>query len=306
MGLFSNNKKLCPLCGSPTPMLLATKVAGMPLCKVCAAKIDLPDGLLEAMTVDSFREYMTFYDENQPLRASFTENFCYDFGLLSGELLLDTEQSLFRLKRLDTAIVFPAASLKGFRILEDNRPLFESAPGALRVYASDVPARVNAMAPQIAQMVMQQREYERMERMERMRAERERRDGGNPPPPPPRPILNLPEPVRAFHVELRIDNPYWKNFHGKRGGPTFNSSYPSADSYLNDYQQEADALYTLAENLMHIIDPAAGEVRADEAAAAAPAPVDTVNEIQKYKTLLDAGAITEEEFAAKKRQLLGI
>lgn len=33
---------------------------------------------------------------------------------------------------------------------------------------------------------------------------------------------------------------------------------------------------------------------------------DPVKEIQKYKSLLDSGAITEEEFTAKKRQLLGI
>ena len=39
--------------------------------------------------------------------------------------------------------------------------------------------------------------------------------------------------------------------------------------------------------------------------AAAPA-VDTVAELQKYKMLLDTGVLTEEEFAAKKKQLLGI
>ena len=39
--------------------------------------------------------------------------------------------------------------------------------------------------------------------------------------------------------------------------------------------------------------------------AAAPA-VDTVAELQKYKMLMDTGVITEEEFAAKKKQLLGI
>ena len=43
------------------------------------------------------------------------------------------------------------------------------------------------------------------------------------------------------------------------------------------------------------------------AAAAAPAPAaDPVAEIQKYKLLFDAGVLTEEEFAAKKKQLLGI
>ena len=34
--------------------------------------------------------------------------------------------------------------------------------------------------------------------------------------------------------------------------------------------------------------------------------MDTVAELQKYKMLLDTGVLTEEEFAAKKKQLLGI
>ena len=33
---------------------------------------------------------------------------------------------------------------------------------------------------------------------------------------------------------------------------------------------------------------------------------ETVEELKQYKALLDAGVLTEEEFAAKKRQLLGI
>lgn len=46
--------------------------------------------------------------------------------------------------------------------------------------------------------------------------------------------------------------------------------------------------------------------QATQSIAAAAAPADAVNEIQRYKALLDAGVLTEEEFAAKKRQLLGI
>ena len=33
---------------------------------------------------------------------------------------------------------------------------------------------------------------------------------------------------------------------------------------------------------------------------------DVVTEIQRYKTLVDQGLLTAEEFAAKKKQLLGI
>ena len=56
MGLFSNNKKLCPICGAPTPRLLATKVEDMPLCKDCAGKIDMQDGLDSSMTLDEAKQ----------------------------------------------------------------------------------------------------------------------------------------------------------------------------------------------------------------------------------------------------------
>ena len=46
MGLFSSNKKVCPLCGNPTPRLLALKVEDTPLCKECERKIDLPQGAI--------------------------------------------------------------------------------------------------------------------------------------------------------------------------------------------------------------------------------------------------------------------
>ena len=36
------------------------------------------------------------------------------------------------------------------------------------------------------------------------------------------------------------------------------------------------------------------------------ATVSTADEILKYKNLLDAGAITQEEYEAKKKQLLGL
>ena len=40
--------------------------------------------------------------------------------------------------------------------------------------------------------------------------------------------------------------------------------------------------------------------------ASPAANVDAVAEIKRYKDLLEQGAITEEEFTAKKKQLLGI
>lgn len=48
------------------------------------------------------------------------------------------------------------------------------------------------------------------------------------------------------------------------------------------------------------------ELQAQTAPAAAPAEPDPAAEIRKYAALKDQGLITEEEFAAKKRTILGI
>lgn len=55
MGLFSNNKKPCPICGNPTPRILPTKVEDMPICSDCDGKVDLPDGVLGGMTLELVR-----------------------------------------------------------------------------------------------------------------------------------------------------------------------------------------------------------------------------------------------------------
>ena len=115
MGLFSNNKKLCPLCGAPTPRLLPTKVEDMPLCKECAAKIDLPGGTLDTMRVADLETYMACYEENKPLRDAFTETMRRSFGFLSGSLVLDTDHRLLRFGAGDS-FVFGPENLKSFRI----------------------------------------------------------------------------------------------------------------------------------------------------------------------------------------------
>lgn len=111
MGLFTNNKKLCPICGSPTPRLLASAVEGQNLCKECAAKIDLPDGVFNSMTLDDFREYIKCYDANKPLRDSFTETYRYDFGFFKGSLVLDMDHQLLRLGVVDGAFAMDPLTL---------------------------------------------------------------------------------------------------------------------------------------------------------------------------------------------------
>lgn len=304
MGLFinKNNKKLCPICGNPTPRLLPTKVENMPICKECVHKVDLPVGAINQMSLDSFQQYMNYYEENKALREVFTEDYHFNFGFFGGDLLIDSSNRLFRLKNDNNALVFEAASLKGFCILEDGNPLYESGINVLKCYQSDVHDRVNAMAPVITQFKMQQREYEMRERIERRRAEEE----GKASPHISRPYIELPVPVDHFYVELTLEHPYWSELSEKVGAPIFSQNNPSIAAYLNDYDDKVNELHTLATNLMQLICPGAGERHVDENASVAAPVIGGADEIKKYKELLDAGIITEEEFAAKKSQLLGI
>ena len=64
MGIFSNDKKGCPICGNPTPRLLPTKVEGLPLCKECAAKINMESSMLKDLTINELWDHLDYRKAN--------------------------------------------------------------------------------------------------------------------------------------------------------------------------------------------------------------------------------------------------
>lgn len=70
---------------------------------------------------------------------------------------------------------------------------------------------------------------------------------------------------------------------------------------------DKDIYKTLVENLFQKIPTAAeAQTTAQPTAPAANQPLDPAAEIAKFKSLLDSGAITQDEYEAKKKQLLGL
>lgn len=307
MGLFTNKKKLCPICDSPTPRLFPTVVDGMPICKECKKKIHLPDGALDSMPLDDFRQYMAFHQKNQPLRDSFAETFSW------GPVIhMDTGKKLFRLGDNAQGLVMEAVCLKGFRILEDDKVLFESSPDGVKCYQTDTLSRAEAMEPVVAQFNMQREQYDRMEEMKE-RMTKENKDSSSSFSYMSRPSFDTQLIKKGFTLEVTLEHPYWDGEHRMiERGPQFDNTYPSVSDFMRKYQQETEVLHTLAVNLMAYIHPDAPEIpvsagTAADSAASRSLPVsDPVVEIQRYKALLDSGVLTEEEFAAKKRQILGI
>lgn len=311
MGLFSNKKKLCPICGNPTPRLFPQKFDDQPICKECERKIDLPRGAVDNMKLDDFRQYLADFEENGALRSLFRKS--YQFSPAFQTLQLDEKNGLIRFND-GSGWAIEKKYLKSFRIFEDNNVLFESSDGALKSYLSRVPADVEAVRPIIMAFDMEKRAYERKEEMNRLHnrneTEEERRERQRI-ADTYRPHFEETKLFDKFRIEITLDHPYWTAFEGEVNAPSFDRDYPSAERYMKEYREQADGLHLLAVKLMYMIDPNAGEIRIgfdEETAASNPAvvPLDTVAEIKKYKELLELGVITEEEFTAKKRQLLGI
>lgn len=272
MGLFSNNKKPCPICGNATPRLLPTKVEGVPICKECDKKIDLPNGVLDSMTLDDFRRYIDFYNKNQVLRERFHPEYRFGFGAFNTQLVLDVTNGLFRLKDDESTIVFEKSALKSFRITEDKEPLFTGTATGLACAESKNPERVRLLAPRIEQFKLQRSDYERIMQAERVQyldrtneewRERERELEFH------KPEFRESSPFRQFVVELELDHPYWKAYRNELDAPEFDDDYPSVDSFLHKYDEKVNELHTLARNLMQFIAPGAPETGAASAAQTA-------------------------------------
>lgn len=316
MGLFTNKKKICPICGNPTPRLFPQEFDGQPICKECEKNIDLPREVLNSMTMHDFREYLAAYEENKILRSVFHATYHYGGdSLFSKEcIVLDEANGLIRLKDSENCWVIEKQYLKSFRILEDNNVLFESGEGTLNHYMSEIPTRVRALESLVMAYYAEKSAYERRRDFERLRnineSEEERRERER--------IDNdyslrfhVPELFQNFRVEITFTHRYWTWYEEKSSAPVFDEWYPSVDDYLEKYKEKTDELQLLADKLMQMIDPSAGKTQICSAETitipvSGIASVDTVAEIKKYKELLEQGIITEEEFSMKKKQLLGI
>lgn len=321
MGLFGK-KDPCAICGGKVKGLFPWTVGGVHICNDCYGQVYLPNGAFNQMSLDDFKGYMAFREENNLLRQKFQVTHQIDFGWFDTKFLFDSGNRLLCMDKNLAATIFEGSQVQSFVIKEDATPLFEGTPAGLRRHVSSVPERIIAMEPQINQHAMQERMQRNLERM----ADRLDDDKDDHRPHYHR-TFDIPEPFKNFNVEIRFNHPYWRLFTADMSGPTFNNDYPSVDDYLRQYNEKAATMEDLARALMEVAFPGAPDLGSDpiitttinmagfNPAATRSAPVaaapaagsgDVVAEIQRFKQLMDQGIITEEEFTAKKRQLLGI
>jgi len=98
---------------------------------------------------------------------------------------------------------------------------------------------------------------------------------------------------------LRKHYSAWKGFD-KEGRKLLKEVYACND--LTKWQPNIPLIDTLGSTLTQML---AAHKQSEAAASAAP-QLSSADELAKFKSLLDSGVITQEEFAQKKRQLLGL
>ncbi len=302
MGLFSK-KPPCPICGGKISWFLPSKIEGEYICDTCYSKIDMESDRESHLTMQGFREYLAFYNQNQLLRCQFVISEKIDFGLWDTKIIFDYQSKLFCMSKNPDKTVFEGKQLKSFTIKEDSTPLFEgSAEGILR-YASTVPELAMALAPQITQYRMNRQLARAIDKM----------DDGKENRTAPVPYFDMPEPFQAFNVELHFDHPYWTVIKCDMDGPRFSNEYPDVNDYIRSYKQSIEEIEKLVVAFKTVAFPNAPEQSFGIGSSGSQAvhttsalPVDTIEEIKKYKALMEEGIISQQEFEAKKKLLLGI
>lgn len=302
MGLFSK-KPPCPICGGKISWFLPAKIEGQYICDNCYSKIDMESDKANHLTMKDFKEYLAFYDHNQLLKDKFVISERIDFGVWDTKIIFDYQNKLFCMSKNPDKTVFEGKQLKYFTIKEDSMPLFEGSAEGIRRFTSTVPERAMAMAPQITQFLMSKQMSRALDKM----------DDGKENGSAPIQHFDLPEPFRAFNVELRFDHPYWTVIKCDMDGPRFDSNYPNVDDYINSYRCSIQEIEKLVAALKTVAFPDAPELSIGSGTTVAQAvhtasvPVaDAIEEIRKYKALMEEGIISQQEFDAKKKQLLGI
>lgn len=325
MGLFSNNKKLCPVCGNATPRLLATKIEGTPICSDCADKIDMRAERRNNLTLDEFESYLAFFEGNAPLKAQFREDYKKTAGFFSSKAFLcDYEHKLFKLSTQNNAIVYEPQHFVKLTVTQDERTVIELTKDNLRIYDTGVEAAIEAQQPAIDQ-------YNALHNLtgniRRMALERDRREGRiddttyrnelrdlNYDVSNDTPDFDCPVPFNKWHISVEVDHPWGEGVSDSDGQVWFDNKKPSVyetiDKYRNSLAQYKELAMAfckaccpdckIVEDGVTAVNPTTGT------AAAGSLSNGAMDDIMKYKSLLDSGVITQEEFDVKKKELLNL
>ena len=98
MGLFGK-KDPCAICGGKVKGLFPWKIDGQLICNDCYGHTDVANEILNRMTVQDYKEYMVFREENNRLKERFQITQQIDFGWLDNKFYFDIPNRLMSLDK---------------------------------------------------------------------------------------------------------------------------------------------------------------------------------------------------------------
>ena len=249
MALFGKKTTNCAICGKEVKTgllrgLFQKKIEDQLICKECYGTVDLPVDVECNMTLNQFREYMTFRDANQKLKDAFQITRVVDFGVFEEKIAFDNYRGLMCMNKDLSTTIFEAKQVKSFRIKEDEKTIFAGGPDGLQTYESGIPAQINALQPRINMYNMQKRRFEmdtaRMSDEERQKVQHRE------------PRFDVPDPFRKFTVEIQMNHPYWKQLKVELKAPELNQQEPDSYAYMNEYNRGFGIMQDMADALMEL------------------------------------------------------
>lgn len=267
MGLFTNNKKACPICGEGTPRLLATQIAdNTPLCSDCAAKISMVNTKVSQLSVEALKEHLAKREENAKyLEDTFRPNKKIPIGWT--KLNVDEGNKMFTIPLnicgdTKNPPVFKFEELIGYELFEDEYVIERFNRGDMAPLYTPI-----AYTPMF-------------------RANYNDKD-------------ETPQNIsRSFRLKLYLSNPCWDMVESSGG-----TASGSELNFQRDYNKHLSELRMVTTAIAAII----GVGVVSEIGNTEHSNVNNIaDDLKKFKELLDGGIITQEEFNAKKKQLLDI
>lgn len=266
MGLFSNKDKPCPVCGKPTPKLLATKIQGEPICGDCAVQILADSDVRKSWTMDDLKEHLRCRAENKERVENFHPTRTVDCGR---SMLIDDANRCFYLKKWsdDNPPIFSFDSITGFEVSIGWNVVEHWGKGMSRTPYQAPQLGVLGTLGALANAFDRNEDKQRQSKSENVK------------------------------VMLQLDDPYVKKYE------LMDEHVFGSDEL--EFARKLSIELARVNAVCDVVAAMAGSASASQAPAA-PSAERTADDIIKYKSLMDAGVITQEEFDAKKKQLLGI
>lgn len=199
MGLFGK-KQECPICGGPTPRLLPTEIEGQPICKECDKKASMQRQILEKITLEEYKEHLSYREENAKLHEAFKESRVED--LIYEKLHIDDENQLMyigKAKNNPPIIKFSeireirfVEKLNGRKILIEGKDKYRKE--VIKLTRGGAKTQ-DSYATVLADKLVGMPRWDNIGNF--LLGIDDKMDDSN-------------KPIKYFRIEFVLDNPYWK------------------------------------------------------------------------------------------------